>query len=404
MTESRLYLSPPHLDKAEFGFVREAFTSNWIAPVGPHVDAFEMEFAEYVGAKLAVAVTSGTAALHLSLRLVGVDEGDGVLVSTLTFCASVNPILYQNATPIFIDSEAISWNLDPNLLEDELKQRAANGRLPKALVLVHLYGQCADIDPIITLCQEYDVVLVEDAAEALGARYWGDGLSYMAGDGGLEMGDSPPTRGRSPGLFGKVGIFSFNGNKIITTSGGGMIVTDDEELARRARKLATQARDDAPHYEHSEIGFNYRMSNVLAGIGRGQLQVLEDRVQSRRGNFAHYEKRLGELPGIEFMPEAPWGRHTRWLTVLTIKPEAFGATREDVRLALEAENIEARPVWKPMHLQPIYNDYSVVGGGVSEELFEKGLCLPSGSAMSEEDLDRVCDVVVACHEAHVTTS
>jgi len=352
--------------------------------VGPNIDAFEREFAEYVGARHAVAVTSGTAALHLSLRLSGVGAGDEVLVSTLTFCASVNPILYQNATPIFIDSERASWNLDPNLLEDELKRRAERGKLPKALVLVHLYGQCADIDPIVALCEEYGVELIEDAAEALGAAYWG-GASVA----------SPQRRGRSPGIFGRFGIFSFNGNKIITTSGGGMLVTDDEQLANHARKLATQARDDAPHYEHSEVGYNYRMSNILAGVGRGQLQVLEDRVAARRRNFEYYREHLGDLPGFDFMPEAPWGRHTRWLTCLTIDPDDFGATREEVRLALEAENIEARPVWKPMHLQPVYGQFPVVGGRVSEELFEKGLCLPSGSAMTEEDLARVVGVVRA---------
>ena len=379
---SRLFLSPPHIGASEFEYVREAFETNWVAPVGPNIDAFEREFAEYVGARHAVAVTSGTAALHLSLRLSGVGAGDEVLVSTLTFCASVNPILYQNATPVFIDSERASWNLDPNLLEDELKRRAERGTLPKALVLVHLYGQCADIDPIVALCEKYGVALIEDAAEALGAAYWG-GASVA----------SPRCRGRSPGTFGRFGIFSFNGNKIITTSCGGMLVTDEEQLANHARKLATQARDDAPHYEHSEVGYNYRMSNILAGIGRGQLQVLEDRVAARRRNYEYYREHLGDLPGFDFMPEAPWGRHTRWLTCLTIDPDDFGATREDVRLALEAENIEARPVWKPMHLQPVYGQFPVVGGRVSEELFEKGLCLPSGSAMTEEDLARVVGVV-----------
>ena len=398
---SRLFLSPPHVTAAERLFVQEAFESNWIAPAGPHIDAFETEFAKTVGSPHAVAVTSGTAALHLALRLCGVSSGDEVLTSTLTFCASVNPVLYQGGAPTFIDSERISWNLDPNLLERELERCAAAGRPPKALVLVHLYGQPADVAAIKTLCDEHGVILIEDAAESLGAIYHTRGSASTNGAEERTTADGQ-SQDRHPGTFGRAGIFSFNGNKIITTSGGGMLVTDDDDLARHARKLATQARDDAPHYEHSEIGYNYRMSNVLAGIGRGQLQVLEDRVRARRRNFAYYEKRLGELPGIEFMPEAPWGRHSRWLTCLTIDPDAFGADREEMRLALEEDNIEARPVWKPMHLQPAYRQYRVVGGSVSEDLFNRGLCLPSGSAMTEEDLERVCRVVISCHEAAAT--
>lgn len=367
----RLFLSPPHIGPDELGFVQEAFETNWVAPVGPHVDAFEREFAQAVGAGHAVALSSGTAALHLAVRLAGVGRGDEVLVSTLTFCASVNPVLYEGGVPVFIDSEAASWNLDPNLVEDVLRRKAAAGRTPKALVAVHLYGQAADLDALVALCERYGVVLIEDAAEALGATY----------------------EGRAPGTFGKAGIFSFNGNKIITTSGGGMLVTEDAELAAHARKLATQAREAAPHYEHAEVGYNYRMSNVLAGIGRGQLRVLEERVEARRRNFAYYAERLGRLPGVAFMPEAQWGRSTRWLTCLTIDSEAFGADREAVRLALEAENVEARPVWKPMHLQPVYAGFEAVGGAVAEGLFERGLCLPSGSAMTEADLDRVCTIV-----------
>lgn len=368
---ARIYLSSPHMGELEEQYVAEAFATNWIAPLGPHVDAFEREFCKIVGSKHAAALSSGTAALHLALKLVGVGPGDEVLVSTLTFSASVNPIVYLGARPVFIDSERESWNLDPALLAETLEARAKQGRLPKALVLVHLYGQSADLDPIIALCEQYGVALVEDAAEALGATY----------------------RDRVPGTFGRAGIYSFNGNKIITTSGGGMLVSDDEALVTHARKLATQARDPAPHYEHSEIGYNYRLSNVLAGIGRGQLRVLEDRVTARRRNFDFYVEALGDLPGIEFMPEAEWGRHSRWLTTLTIDPAAFGATREDVRLALEAENIEARPVWKPMHLQPIFVEYEAVGGAVAEDLFERGLCLPSGSNLEEGDLARVVEVV-----------
>jgi pyridoxal phosphate-dependent aminotransferase EpsN len=369
--KQRIYLSSPHMGDLEEQFVAEAFTTNWIAPLGPHVDAFEREFCEVVGSGHAAALSSGTAALHLALKLVGVGAGDEVLVSTLTFAASVNPIVYLGARPVFIDSERASWNLDPMLLAKELARRAEVGRLPKALVLVHLYGQSADLDSIVELCDRYGVALVEDAAEVLGATY----------------------KGRTPGTFGRVGIYSFNGNKIITTSGGGMLVSDDEQLVAQARKLATQARDPAPHYEHSEIGYNYRLSNVLAGIGRGQLRVLEERVAARRRIFDFYLKALGELPGIKFMPEAPWGRHTRWLTTLTIDPAAFGATREAVRLALEAENIEARPVWKPMHLQPVFAGYESVGGAVAEDLFEHGLCLPSGSNLGAEDLERVVAVI-----------
>ena len=370
---SRLFLSPPHIGSDELALVAEAFATNWVAPVGPHVDAFEAEFAAYTGAAHAVAVSSGTAALHLALRLAGVSRGDEVLVSDLTFCASVNPILYEGGVPVFVDSERTSWNLDPNLVEDALRARASGGRQVKALVAVHLYGQSADLDPLVGLCERYGVALVEDAAEALGATYTG-----AAGG-----------PGRSPGIDGQSGIFSFNGNKIITTSGGGMLVTDDAALAAHARKLATQARDDAPHSEHSEVGYNYRLSNVLAGIGRGQLRVLDARVDARRAVFEAYREALGGLPGIVFMPEAPLGRASRWLTCLTIDPDAFGATREDVRLALDAADVEARPVWKPMHLQPAYAAFEVVGGGVGADLFRDGLCLPSGSAMTAADVDRV---------------
>ena len=296
-----------------------------------------------------------------------------MLVSDLTFCASVNPILYEGATPVFVDSERASWNLDPDLVEDAFRARAARGRQAKALVPVHLYGQTADLGPLVELCERYGVAMVEDAAEALGASY----------------------EGRSPGTFGRAGIFSFNGNKIITTSGGGMLVTDRAETAAHVKKMATQARDEAPHYEHSEVGFNYRLSNVLAGIGRGQLRVLDERVDARRRVFDAYVDALGDLPGIAFMPEAPWGRHTRWLTCLTIDADAFGATPEAVRLALEAANIEARPVWKPMHLQPVYAGFEFVGGEVSTDLFERGLCLPSGSAMTDADVRRVVETVRA---------
>ena len=351
-------------------YVQEAFDSNWIAPLGPNVDGFEREMCQYTGAKHALALSSGTAALHLALLLAGVGPGDEVLVSSLTFSASVNPIIYLGGVPTFIDSERASWNLNPALLAETLEQRASTGRLPKAVIVVHLYGQSADLDPILATCREHGVPLIEDAAEALGASY----------------------KERAPGTLGETGIFSFNGNKIITTSGGGMLVSDDKALIDHARRLATQARDPAPHYQHSEIGYNYRMSNILAGVGRGQLRVLPERVAKRREIFGYYEETLGNQPGVSFMPEAPWGVSNRWLTVLTIDPAQFGADREQVRLALEAENIEARPVWKPMHLQPVFAHYESVGGAVAESLFQHGLCLPSGSSLTARDLERIVTI------------
>lgn len=369
-----ILLSTPHMGDREHQFVTEAFETNWIAPIGPHVDAFEQEFCLAVGSSHATAVSSGTAALHLALKLVGVGVGDEVFCSSLTFSASANPIAYLGAKPVFIDSDRLSWNMDPHLLQAALEQRAKVGKLPKAVILVHLYGQSADIDPILAACQQYGVPMIEDAAEALGATY----------------------KGRSPGTFGTVGIFSFNGNKIITTSGGGMLVSEDASITSKAKFLATQARDPAPHYQHSEIGYNYRLSNVLAGIGRGQLLVLSDRVAARRRNCEVYEKALGKLPGVEFMPEAPWGSATRWLTCLTIDPAAFGADREQIRLALAAEQIEVRPVWKPLHMQPIFEDCDCFGGEVAEDLFDRGLCLPSGSNLSDEDLDCVISAIVKC--------
>ncbi len=367
----QIFLSSPHMGEHELAFVQEAFLTNWIAPVGPHVDAFEQEFCESVGCDYAGAFSSGTAALHLALQLAGVEAGDEVFCSTLTFVATANPIAYLGAKPVFIDSDRTSWNMDPQLLVDALDQRAKQGKLPKAVVLVHLYGQSADIDPILQACNRYEVPLIEDAAEALGATY----------------------KDRTPGTFGLMGIYSFNGNKIITTSGGGMLVSDDSALISKAKFLSTQARDPAPHYQHSEIGYNYRLSNVLAGIGRGQLRVLTDRVNARRRNFEMYQAALGDLPGIEFMPEADYGRSTRWLSCLTINPEKFGCDRETVRLALAEQQIESRPVWKPLHSQPIFANCEVIGGQVAENLFENGLCLPSGSNLTELDVNRVIDAI-----------
>lgn len=370
-----ILLSTPHIGERELAFVQEAFTTNWIAPVGPHVDAFEQEFCQVVGSSHAAALSSGTAALHLALRLLGISRGDQVFCSTLTFIASANPIVYQGGIPVFIDSDRKSWNMNPDLLREAIEKRAKQGRLPKALVLVHLYGQSADLDPILEVCNEYEIPLIEDAAEALGATY----------------------KSKSPGIFGKIGIYSFNGNKIITTSGGGMLVSEDKKLVDQARFLATQARDTAPHYQHSEIGYNYRLSNVLAGIGRGQLRVLKDRVAARRHNFEVYQQALGKLPGIEFMPEASFGMASRWLTCLTIAPEAFGVDREKLRHALAQEQIEARPVWKPLHLQPVFADCECIGGAIAEDLFERGLCLPSGSNLTDEDRERVIQAITQVH-------
>jgi dTDP-4-amino-4,6-dideoxygalactose transaminase len=369
----QIFLSSPHMGDHELAFVQEAFSTNWIAPVGPHVDAFEQEFCESVDCDHAAAVSSGTAALHLALQLAHVESGDEVFCSTLTFAATANPIAYLGAKPVFIDSDRTSWNMDPALLAEALDQRAKQGKLPKAVVLVHLYGQSADIAPILEACNRYEVPLIEDAAEALGATY----------------------KDRTPGTFGLMGIYSFNGNKIITTSGGGMLISEDSSLISKAKFLATQSRDPAPHYQHSEIGYNYRLSNVLAGIGRGQLRVLADRVNARRHNFERYQEALSDLPGINFMPEASYGRSTRWLSCLTIQPEQFGYDREQVRLALDTQQIESRPVWKPLHMQPVFAGCEAIGGQVSESLFERGLCLPSGSNLAEADLDRVIDAIRA---------
>jgi dTDP-4-amino-4,6-dideoxygalactose transaminase len=402
----RIYLSPPHLSGRELELVREAFESNWIAPLGPHVDAFEQEFARAVGLPYAAALSSGTAALHLALRILGgrgLDtetrrRGDEVLCSTFTFAATANAIVYEGGAPVFIDSDSTSWNMDPGLLREELRALAAAGKLPRAVIAVDLYGQCADYDQIVQACEEFGVPLIEDAAEALGATYWGKAEVKAKAEISIPASIFASRRVRSAGSFGAAAAFSFNGNKIITTSGGGMLVSHDRSLIERARFLATQAREPAPHYQHSEIGFNYRMSNVLAAIGRGQLTALTRRIAARRRNFEFYRSALGSLPGIEFMPEADFGRSTRWLTCLTIDAARFRATREDVRLALEMENIEARPVWKPMHLQPVFAGCRVKGGEVSEKLFETGLCLPSGSALTEVELERVCAVVRKVHE------
>jgi dTDP-4-amino-4,6-dideoxygalactose transaminase len=370
---TRIYLSPPHMGEDERKLLLEAFDSNWIAPLGPHVDGFERELAAKVGVSHAAALSSGTGAIHLALRILGVGRGDEVIASSLTFSATVNPIVYEGATPVFIDSERPTWNLDPGLLEEELAACAKRGKLPKAVIAVDLYGQCADYDRIVAACARYDVPLLEDAAEALGATY----------------------KGRHAGTFGAMSVFSFNGNKIITTSGGGMLVSERKDWIEKARYLATQARDPAPHYQHSAIGFNYRMSNLLAAVGRGQLRVLDARVARRREVNAAYRRLLGGLPGLEFMPESPDGRMNAWLTCVTIDPAKFGATREDVRKRLEALEIEARPVWKPMHLQPVFSGCRFRGGAVASELFDRGLCLPSGSSLTDTQVADIAGEVRA---------
>ncbi len=369
---ARIYISPPHMCGEERRLLLEAFDSNWIAPLGPHVDAFEREVCQLLGCGHAAALSSGTGALHLGLLLLGVKPGDRVICPTLTFAATANAIRYCGAEPVFIDAEPGSWNLDPALLAEELERMAAAGQLPAAVVAVDLYGQCADYGPIGEACARHGVPLLEDAAEALGASYGA----------------------RPAGTLGALGVLSFNGNKIITTSGGGMLLSDDGEKIARARFLATQAKDPAPHFEHSTLGFNYRMSNLLAAVGRGQLTVLAQRVARRREINRRYREALRDLPGLDFMPEAGYGRSNCWLTCVTVDPRAFGESREDLRLRLEAENIESRPVWKPMHLQPVFRGrFRYLGRGVADDLFARGLCLPSGSALSDADQDRVIDLI-----------
>jgi dTDP-4-amino-4,6-dideoxygalactose transaminase len=370
----RIYLSPPDVGPDERAMLLDAFDSNWIAPLGPHVDAFESELAAYVGAGHAVALSSGTAALHLALLLHGVGPGDRVLCPTMTFVATANAIRYAGAEPVFVDADPESWNVDPGLVEAELAASARRGEPYAAIVSVDLYGRCCEYEALERCAADHGVPLIEDAAEALGASY----------------------RGRRAGTFGDAGVFSFNGNKIITTSGGGMLVTERAELADRARHLATQARDPAPHYEHSELGFNYRLSNLLAAVGRAQLAGLDAKLAHRRAIEARYRDRLARLPGVRFAPAADEDHLPNgWLTCLTIDPEAAGVDREQVRVHLRSLGIEARPIWKPMHLQPVFAGHRIVGGAVSERLFERGLCLPSGSSLTDEEHEEICAAVEA---------
>lgn len=357
---------------AERIYAGEAFSSNWVSTVGPNLNAFEAEMSQRIGIPV-VCLSSGTAAIHLGLRLFGVEPGDEVFCSTLTFAASANPILYQGAKPVFIDSDYASWNMDPAVLEDALRRKAQQNRLPRAVIVVHLYGQCADMDPILEICARYGVPVLEDAAEALGATY----------------------KNKPAGTLGAVSVFSFNGNKIITTSGGGMLASPDKALVDKARFWSTQARDPGIAYEHSELGYNYRMSNVLAGVGRGQLEVLDQRVAQRRAISFRYRDAFAGLPGISFMPQAPWGLSTNWLSCFLIDSGAFGCTRDQLLAALDAANIESRPVWKPMHLQKLYRQYETCGGDVAADLFRRGICLPSSSSLPLADQQRVIDVVQA---------
>lgn len=374
---AKIWLSSPHMGEMEQVYVKNAFETNWIAPLGPHVDGFEKELQVLTKANFAAALNSGTSAIHLALILLDVKHGDEVLCQSFTFSASANPIVYQGAIPIFIDSEPETWNMCPTHLEAAIVDRLQKGKKPKAIIPVHLYGMPAQMNEILAIALKYDIPVVEDAAEALGSTYFG----------------------KSCGNLGKFGVLSFNGNKIITTSGGGALLGNDDLLIKKARFLATQARDQAPHYQHSEIGYNYRMSNVLAAIGRGQLEVLGNRVAQRRSNYDYYLKSLSTIPGISFLAEPNGFFCNRWLTCILVNPsETGGITREDIRLKLEGENIESRPLWKPMHKQPIFENYPYYGENIAEQLFENGLCIPSGSNLIEEDLFRTVEIIKSVFE------
>lgn len=371
----KIFLSSPHMSGNEQKYIQEAFDLNWIAPLGNNVNGFEAELAAYNNIADVAVVTSGTAAIHLALRLLDVTSGDTVFVSSLTFVASANPILYQRATPVLIDSEPETWNMSPKALKWALQDAYEQGKLPKAVIIVHLYGQSAKMDELMAICRQYDVPVIEDAAESLGSEY----------------------KGRKSGTHGDYGIYSFNGNKIITTSGGGALVANNEEAIQKARFLSTQARDPAIHYQHSEVGYNYRMSNIVAGIGRGQLEVLDERVKQRRAIFNRYKVAFADVQGIIFQLELEGTRSNRWLTALIINPEITGVTRTEIIRQLEAENIEARPVWKPMHLQPLFDGVTYYPheeeNSISDKLFEYGLCLPSGSNISVREQERIINII-----------
>ena len=372
----RIYLASPHMGGLEEVFVKEAFDTNWIAPLGANVDGFEKELSEYVGSKTGAALASGTAAIHMALKAVGVKKGDKVFCSSLTFAASCNPIIYEGGIPVFIDSEPESHNMSPVALEKAFKAYEEKGEMPKAVIVVNLYGQSADMDKIIEICKKYNVPIIEDAAESLGATY----------------------KGKHSGTFGEYGIYSFNGNKIITTSGGGMLVSNNEEGIAKVRFWNTQARDKARHYEHTELGYNYRMSNIVAGIGRGQLRVLEDRIAKKKEIFETYKEAFKEIEDIEMMPVCEYGEPNYWLTTITLN-ENSKVKPLDIILALEKENIESRPIWKPMHIQPYYKKYDFYSHNdeeeisVSEEIFNRGVCLPSDTKMTKEEQERVINII-----------
>ena len=373
---NKIWLSPPHISENEKKYVDEAFEQNWIAPVGPHINKFEDELSKVSQGFDVAVLSSGTAAIHLALVLLGVKNDDCVICSSFTFSASVNPIIYLGASPIFIDSEKDTWNMDPFLLEQAIVNQININKKPKAIILVHLYGYPSKIEEIISISKKYDIPLIEDAAESLGSKYKNQPL----------------------GTFGDIGIFSFNGNKIITTSSGGAILSKNKEFIKKAKFLATQAREDQPHYEHKEIGYNYRMSNVCAAIGLGQLEVLETRVVKRRYIHDFYKNKLSKIESIKFLNDIDGFYSNRWLTTIVLE-ENSKINNEKIRLELQKNNIESRPLWKPMHLQPVFNTYQALTNGVSEDLFNRGLCLPSGSNMSDQDLNRVVDIIKNLHES-----
>ena len=373
---NKIWLSPPHISGNEKKYVDEAFDQNWIAPAGPHLDQFEDEISRFSNGYEVAVLSSGTAAIHLSLILLGIKKDDVVLCSSFTFSASVNPVIYQGATPVFIDSETETWNMDPVLLEDAINNYIKIGRKPKAIILVHLYGYPAKIDQFLEISNKYNIPIVEDAAEAIGSKYKDQPL----------------------GTFGEIGIFSFNGNKIITTSSGGALISKNKAFIKKAKFLATQSRDNSPHYEHSEIGYNYRMSNVCAAIGIGQLEVLESRVVKRRFIYNYYKENLSSIPFISFVDDLDGYYSNRWLTTILISEKSV-ISREDIRLKLLDNNIESRPLWKPMHMQPVFSAFKSYINGVSEDLFKRGLCLPSGSIMQEKDLNRVVDIIKDLYES-----
>ncbi len=370
--KEKIFLSSPHMGGTEMKFVNEAYKDNWIVPLGPNVDGFEQDLQNYLNIKSVAALSSGTAAIHLSLILLGVNHGDEVIASSFTFSATVNPITYLGATPILIDSEPDTWNMSPELLEKAINDRISKGKKPKAIILVHLYGMPAKINEIVKIANKYNIPLIEDAAEALGSKY----------------------KEKHLGTFGKLGVISFNGNKIITTSGGGVLVSNDDELIKKARFLATQARDNAPHYQHSHIGYNYRLSNILAGIGRGQMQVLNNHINLRRNMHNFYKNIFKNSKGITLLEEPNKDYYSNfWLTTILINKDITGYTYNDLRLEFEKENIETRPLWKPMHLQPVFEKYPAYLNGTSEHLFNSGLCLPSSSNLTNNDKDRIINVL-----------